>query len=56
MALGGPHAWTNRDGYNFFQAAGETSLIKMGAQAVLGGTVNPGAPRGVAPIEGSEKH
>lgn len=56
MALGGPHAWTNRDGYNFFQAAGETSLIRTGAQAVLGGAANTGTPRGVAPIEGSEKH
>ena len=56
VKLAGPHAWINREGYSFFQAAGEPSLIKMGAQVALGGQANLGAPRGVAPTEGSEKH
>lgn len=54
--VGGPHAWTNRQGYTFFQAAGEPQLIRMGAQATLKGAVNPEGRRGVAPTEGSEKH
>lgn len=56
VALGGPMAWQNRHGYNFFQGPGETSLIRSGAHAALG---IGGAPQpkksGVAPIEGSEK-
>lgn len=56
LGLGGPHAWTIREGYNFFQAPGETSLIRMGAQATLGGKATMGERRGVAPTEGSEKH
>lgn len=54
--VGGPHAWMNRQGYTFFQAASEVSLIKTGAQMVLG--TAPGMTTkkdGVAPIEGSEK-
>ena len=56
--VGGPHAWqSSRKGYAFFQAAGETGLIRMGAQVALkGGVMSTGTPRGVAPIEGSEKH
>lgn len=58
--VGGPHAWQNRDGYHFFQAAGETSLIRSGAQMALGLAAAPAvapAKKGVAPIEGQEhKH
>ena len=57
VKLGAPHAWqSSRKGYDFFQAPGETALIRMGAQATLKGTVVSGTPRGVAQIEGSEKH
>ena len=57
LKLGGPHAWqSTRKDYAFFQAPGETALIRMGAQATLKGTVVSGTPRGVAQIEGSEKH
>jgi len=52
--VGGPHAWTNRPGYTFFQAAGETSLIRSGAQAILG-KGGAGMKSGVAPTEGAEK-
>lgn len=53
--LAGPSAWKDtRDGYTFFQGPPETSLIRTGAQQVLGGTPDPGLPRGVAPIEGTE--
>jgi 2-keto-3-deoxy-L-rhamnonate aldolase RhmA len=53
--VGGPHAWKDRPGYHFFQAAGETSLIRMGAQMALGtGAMAAGEKKGVAPIEGSE--
>jgi 2-keto-3-deoxy-L-rhamnonate aldolase RhmA len=53
--VGGPHAWTNRQGYTFFQAASEPSLIRTGAQAILKGSVIPEGKKGVAPTEGSEK-
>ena len=53
--LAGPHAWTNRADYTFFQGAGETSLIRTGAQVVLKGAAGPGERRGVAPTEGSER-
>ena len=36
LKLGGPLAWKNRAGFSFFQAGGETSLIKSGAQVTLG--------------------
>ena len=55
--LGGPHAWTNRANYVFFQGAGETSLIRTGAQAALGLSMPPGGrPQRstVAPTEGQE--
>ncbi len=56
VKLGAPHAWqSSRKGYDFFQAPGETALIRMGAQATLKGAVVSGTPRGVAQIEGSEK-
>lgn len=53
--LGGPHAWKDRHGYTFFQGAGEPTLIRMGAQATLGGAPAPETKKGVAPTEGSEK-
>jgi 2-keto-3-deoxy-L-rhamnonate aldolase RhmA len=53
LALGGPDAWrTTRKGYTFFQAGDETSLLRAGARALLGGQPEPGQQRGVAPIEG----
>jgi 4-hydroxy-2-oxoheptanedioate aldolase len=53
--VAGPLAWRQRPGYKFFQGPGETSLIRSGAQAALGGTASEGPRRGVAPTEGSEK-
>jgi len=53
--LGGPLAWKNRPGFNFFQGPGETALLRSGARAALGGTPLEGAPKGVAPLEGTEK-
>jgi 2-keto-3-deoxy-L-rhamnonate aldolase RhmA len=53
--LAGPSAWKDtRDGYTFFQGPPETALIRSGARQSLGGNPEPGLPRGVAPIEGSE--
>jgi 2-keto-3-deoxy-L-rhamnonate aldolase RhmA len=53
--LAGPSAWKGtRDGYSFFQGPSETGLIRTGARQSLGGTPNPGLPRGIAPIEGTE--
>jgi 4-hydroxy-2-oxoheptanedioate aldolase len=52
--LAGPLAWKERPGYHFFQGPGETSLVRAGAKAALGGS-NEGAPKGVAVIEGTEK-
>jgi 2-keto-3-deoxy-L-rhamnonate aldolase RhmA len=51
--LGGPLAWRDRPGYTFFQAPGETVLLRAGVKAALGGTAE-GARKGVAPTEGSE--
>lgn len=53
--LGGPLAWKNRPGFNFFQGPGESSLIRSGVRAALGGTPSDGASKGVAPLEGTEK-
>jgi len=53
--LAGPSAWKEtRDGYSFFQGPPETALIRSGARQSLGGDPVPGAPIGVAPIEGQE--
>jgi 2-keto-3-deoxy-L-rhamnonate aldolase RhmA len=53
--LAGPSAWKDtREGYTFFQGPPETSLIRTGAREVLGSTPEPGLPRGIAPIEGTE--
>ncbi|MCC6363795.1 MAG: hypothetical protein IT165_09730 [Bryobacterales bacterium] len=56
LKLGGPHAWKDRPGFTFFQSAGEASLIRSGAQMVLGSAPMAGEKKGVAPIEGSEHH
>jgi 2-keto-3-deoxy-L-rhamnonate aldolase RhmA len=58
VKLGAPHAWqSTRKDYTLFQAAGEGQLIRMGAQAALkSATMGAETPRGVAPIEGAEKH
>ncbi len=58
IRLGGPQAWKDRSGFTFFQAPGETALIKLGAEVNLGRTPAPagGAKPGVAQTEGSEPH
>jgi 4-hydroxy-2-oxoheptanedioate aldolase len=53
--LAGPLAWKERPDYKFFQAPGETSILRAGAKVVLGGNPAEGERRGVAPIEGTEK-
>jgi 2-keto-3-deoxy-L-rhamnonate aldolase RhmA len=53
--LGGPHAWREKPGYTFFQSAGESSLIRTGAQMELKGGAAPTGRRGIAPTEGAEK-
>jgi 2-keto-3-deoxy-L-rhamnonate aldolase RhmA len=35
LKLGGPQQWMNRSGFTFFQGAGETQLISMGAKVAL---------------------
>ncbi len=54
-ALGGPLAWKDRQGFNFFQGPGETSLLRSGARAALGGAPAEEGRKGVAPLEGTEK-
>ena len=49
LALGGPQAWRDRDGFQFFQGPTDVNLLSLGVErslATLGS--------GVAPIEGSE--
>ncbi len=53
--LGGPQAWKDRSGFTFFQAPGETSILRTGAQVNLGITPIPESRPGVAPTEGTEK-
>ena len=54
--LGGPSAWKDtRKGYTFFQGPDEMSLLRSGARISLGGQPAAGQPRGVAPVEGSER-
>ena len=48
LKLGGPQAWTDREGFSFFQGPSDTVLVRMGVQSSLQ-TVG-----GVAPIEGAE--
>ena len=40
--LGGPLNWRDREGYTFFQGPGESTLIRAGTQAVLGGDAASG--------------
>jgi len=50
LALGGPQAWRERDGFLFFQGPTDTNLLRIGVQRsleTLGG--------GVAVIEGAEE-
>ena len=47
--LGGPQAWMDRDGFQFFQAPSDTGLLRLGITTSL-----EQAPRGIAPIEGTE--
>jgi 2-keto-3-deoxy-L-rhamnonate aldolase RhmA len=59
IRLGGPQAWKDRPdrpGFTFFQAPGETTILKLGAQVNLGRAPAPAgnAKPGVAPTEGSE--
>jgi 2-keto-3-deoxy-L-rhamnonate aldolase RhmA len=56
LKVGGPQAWKERQGYTFFQAPGETTLLRAGIQMNLGKTPNAAAqPKsGIAPTEGSE--
>lgn len=49
--LGGPLAWTNREGFTFFQAGTESGFIRAGVKAAL-----DAAPTGVAPTEGAERY
>jgi 2-keto-3-deoxy-L-rhamnonate aldolase RhmA len=54
--LAGPLAWkSTRQGYTFFQGPGESAIIRSGARVELGGAPTPGAKKGVAATEGSEK-
>ena len=57
IRLGGPQAWKDRQGFTFFQAPGETTLIQLGAQVNLSRNPaqNSGAKPGVAPTEGAER-
>jgi len=59
IRLGGPQAWKDqpgRPGFTFFQAPGETTILKLGAEVNLGRTPAPAgsAKPGVAVTEGSE--
>jgi 2-keto-3-deoxy-L-rhamnonate aldolase RhmA len=56
LAVGGPSAWKNtRKGYSFFQGPNDAQLLRTGIKVELGGQSADGQPRGVAPIEGSER-
>jgi len=57
IRLGGPQAWKDRQGFTFFQAPGETTLIQLGAQVNLSRNPaqNSGMKSGVAPTEGAER-
>ncbi len=53
--LGGPLAWRDRPGFSFFQAPQDTVILSSGVKSILG--ITPGPERkGVAPIEGTERH
>lgn len=49
LVLGGPQAWSNREGFSFFQGPSETYLLRLGVQRSLETEVS-----GVAPTEGAE--
>ncbi len=59
--LGGPQAWKGRPerpGFTFFQAPGETQILRLGAEVNLGNAPGPDRGRGrggIAPVEGAEK-
>ncbi len=54
--VAGPLAWkSTRKGYSFYQAPGETTLLKSGIQLALGDSPQSESKKGVAPTEGSEK-
>jgi 2-keto-3-deoxy-L-rhamnonate aldolase RhmA len=56
LAVGGPSAWKDtRKGYSFFQGPNDAQLLRTGIKVELGGQSADGQPRGVAPIEGSER-
>ena len=56
LAVGGPSAWKDtRKGYSFFQGPNDAQLLRTGIKVELGGQPAGGQPRGVAPIEGSER-
>lgn len=55
--LAGPLAWKSSragQGYTFFQAPSETSLIRTGAKVELTGAAMSEQKKGVAPMEGAE--
>src|SRR5215467_6561525 len=54
IRLGGPQAWKGRPGFTFFQAPGETELIRAGARVNLTGNAGGEAKPGVAPVEGEK--
>jgi len=55
--VAGPLAWkASRQGYRFFQGPGETTLIRNGAKLELTGGASSEAKKGVATLEGTEKH
>ena len=48
--LGGPQAWSTREGFSFFQAPTEAVFIRLGVRASL-----QSSGSGVAPVEGAER-
>ena len=48
LYLGGPQAWMDREGFDFFQAPDDTYFIRAGVRESL-----RRAPAGVAPVEGA---
>ena len=46
IKLGGLQAWKDRPGFTFFQAPGETALLRLGAQVNLEVTRPPGSRPG----------
>ena len=48
--LGGPQAWSTREGFSFFQAPTEATFIRLGVRSSL-----QSSGSGVAPVEGAER-